>query len=78
MEQASSQDLDCYAELMTASALNGLRRHRSLRDKQCHAEIGGMPPKRQKFENIFGQTRNRQWREILRRAAAELGKRAPS
>jgi hypothetical protein len=39
-----------YAELITASALNGLQGHRSLRFMQCHAEIGKMPPKRQKSE----------------------------
>jgi len=54
-EQASSQDLDYYAELITASALNGLQCNRSLRFMQCHAEIGRMPPNGQKFENIFVQ-----------------------
>jgi hypothetical protein len=48
-EQASSQDLDCYAELITTSALNGLRCNRSLRFTQCHAEIGRMPPNGRKF-----------------------------
>ena len=52
-KQASSQDLDCYAELIAASALNGLPSHRSLGSLACHAQIGAPPPKRQKIEKVF-------------------------
>jgi hypothetical protein len=54
IEQASSQDLDYCAELITASALNGSEQNPSSRQRQCHAQLGRMSPKRQKCENIFG------------------------
>jgi hypothetical protein len=54
IEQVSSQDLDYCAELITASALNGSEQNPSSRQRQCHAQLGRMSPKRQKCENIFG------------------------
>lgn len=54
-EQASSQDLDYCAELITASALNGLHLERSSRRRQCHAQLGRMSLEEHKCENIFGE-----------------------